>query len=577
MTFRICEKRQRVLDAAGHVLVIGGPGSGKTSIAIKKAVQRICHGLSPGQEVVFLSFSRAAVARVVEASKTQVPKEQQGQLGIQTFHSFFWEILRTHGYLLGAPRRLVLLLPHDEKVLSDGIGREDAGWSMWETERLRLFHEEGKVAFDLFAPMAADLLARSSLIRNLVSAQFPLIIVDEAQDTGPDAWRCIEILSGQSQIVCLADLEQQIFDFLPGVGPERVTQIRDRLNPLTEDLGGENHRSPNNEIVAFGNDILTCHVRGTPYKGVSSLGYSPKAEKRDGRIRASVGMLLRMIQEETGNPPESIALLASYDKGVTLISSALRSEPEIHHRVLFNEAPVALASRLTAFLLEPKGMGAENEDIAIALELLAAANRARGTKGTLILAKKLLLSADEVRLGSSKKRTNLLRALRAIILLLQSHRFSGDPGKDWLFVRYKLRDSGEETLRRVSHDLEYLMAFNRGRRISGNLSAIWSETGTYARARQALDSALAEEQILSGIDDLRGIHVMTMHKSKGKQFDGVVILRETHRSPFIWPNDKSPFPKSRKVLRVAITRAKHHVLILNPVFPNCPIISPHAL
>ena len=61
-----CNLREQLLDCRGHALVIGGPGSGKTTIALKKAVVRINEGLAPGQSVLFLSFSRAAVARMGE-------------------------------------------------------------------------------------------------------------------------------------------------------------------------------------------------------------------------------------------------------------------------------------------------------------------------------------------------------------------------------------------------------------------------------------------------------------------------------------------------------------------------------
>ncbi|WP_240538328.1 UvrD-helicase domain-containing protein [Rhodoferax sp. PAMC 29310] len=85
----ICALRQSLLDCNGHALVIGGPGSGKTTIALKKAVVRIRAGMTLGQSVLFLSFSRAAVARVGEATRQEVPKDQRGMLSMQTFHSFF--------------------------------------------------------------------------------------------------------------------------------------------------------------------------------------------------------------------------------------------------------------------------------------------------------------------------------------------------------------------------------------------------------------------------------------------------------------------------------------------------------
>jgi DNA helicase II / ATP-dependent DNA helicase PcrA len=115
----ICPQRQSILEEGGTILVTGGPGSGKTTIALAKARLVIERGLSPGQSVLFFSFSRAAVARAIEASKTQLPAAMQDKLSIHTFHSFFWRILKAYGYLLGAPKSLRLLMPHDEAAITD--------------------------------------------------------------------------------------------------------------------------------------------------------------------------------------------------------------------------------------------------------------------------------------------------------------------------------------------------------------------------------------------------------------------------------------------------------------------------
>lgn len=584
MTDPAPDPRQQVLDAEGHVLVLGGAGSGKTTIALRKAIRRIDEQLLPGQSVLFLSFSRAAVARIGQASKTEAPKEKQSQLAVQTFHSFCWELLRSHGYLLGAPKRLQILPPHDERALSGRVKPGSAEWAEWEEERDRLFRGEGKVVFDLFAPGVAELLARASLLRDLVARRFPLVIVDEAQDTGPDAWRCIEILAPFTQIICLADLEQQIFDHLPGVGPERIARIEEALKPLRVDLGAQNNRSAGTEIAAFANDILSGEVRGGPYTGVSKRIYDPKATPLVKLMRIAIGMIWQKIEKETGQPPDSCALLAPTGSSVARISAALSSgERPIPHKVLFDEAEALLASRLAAFLLEPKAVASHDADVAQCLELLAAVQRARGSKSALGQAANLLKWAEQAQQGK-KTKTIMVTTVDDLVAAARGLQLTGDPRKDWLLVKALLRASTHAGITAIAGHLDYLVAFNRGRRIAANLSAMWTSFGCYAKAREALDDALVEDQILSGAEDLTGIHVMTIHRSKAKQFDGVIIFREGRpvgpkawESSFVWRGDTHPHHRSRRILRVAVTRARRHVLILDPAYPVCPIISPFKL
>jgi DNA helicase-2/ATP-dependent DNA helicase PcrA len=92
-----------------------------------------------------------------------------------------------------------------------------------------------------------------------------------------------------------------------------------------------------------------------------------------------------------------------------------------------------------------------------------------------------------------------------------------------------------------------------------------------------LDAALAQDQLLSGGNDLYGIHVMTVHKSKAKEFDAVVILDDANSCPFLFCQEKPPYPRSRKLLRVGITRARYHVLLLTDLFKRTPLLDGHVL
>jgi len=445
-----------------------------------------------------------------------------------------------------------------------------------EARRRRLFHDEGRVCFDLFAPLALDLLTRARRIRDRVASRFPLILVDEAQDTGEQQWACVKTLAEKSQVVCLADLDQLIFDHLPGVGPERVQQIRIALNPLEIDLGDENNRSPGTEIATFAQDILHGKIRGSKYQNVSRFQFAPKAAARDKAIRQSVGIVSKAVHDTTGQPPQSIAVIASYGSGVAIISAALRQEKPIPHQVLFDEAFVMLASRVGAFLLEPKFSENRLADISLILDLLAEAHRAKGGKTALDQANKLAGWASKTR-DHGPPNVKLLKAIESLFGSLAQTAYIGNPHRDWIRVKRELRASCDDTLIAVASALDYLVAFNRGQRIAANLSDLWLATGNYAGARKALDDALTQDQLLSGMDKLHGIHVMNMHKCKGKQFDGVVLYRSQHQSPFVWKNDPAPYTRSRKVLHVAITRARAHVLVIDEASSSCPIIDPHTL
>lgn len=582
-----CPLRESVLACEGHVLVTGGPGSGKTTIALRKAVKRIRQGLAPGQSALFLSFSRAAVARILDAAKLEAKREERDQLSIQTFHSFFWSILKAHGYLLGAPGKLSLLLPQDERALNGGLDDEDEGWLEWLIERERLFHEEGRVAFDLFAPKAIELLSKSSHLLSSLARRHPIVIVDEAQDTGQFAWRCVELLAPSAQIVCLADLDQQIFDYLPGVGPERIAVIKAALQPLEVDLGTQNHRSPDSEILIFGNDILSGHARGAPYKGVSSLSYRPESPPPNWNhlLRRALAKLLSCLRAASDAPIRSVAILVANNRSALRMSNALNAlEPNIgkcvRHKLLFDEAEALLSARVAAFLLEPKVAAARELDVATAMELIAAARRASG-QGKAAVAK-LTEQVGKIRAGKTLN-INIVKALRALIAQLHGEGFTGDPARDWLTIKQSLRATGQAELLRVAAQLDFLVAFQRGHRISAGLSAEWLRDGAYTRARLALDQALAQEQILDGVEAPAGLQVMNFHKAKGKQFDGVIIVREARRtaesveSSFVWRGDAAPYPKSRKVLRVGITRARVHVLLLDPLWPACPLLKGHQL
>jgi DNA helicase-2/ATP-dependent DNA helicase PcrA len=98
--FELSEQKKQLIKTEGNLLVLGGPGSGKTTIALLKAKRIIEEeGIKRGQVVLFLSFARATISRVEEQVGVLISYKIRSHLEINTYHGFIWNLLKCHGYL----------------------------------------------------------------------------------------------------------------------------------------------------------------------------------------------------------------------------------------------------------------------------------------------------------------------------------------------------------------------------------------------------------------------------------------------------------------------------------------------
>ncbi|WP_419836886.1 3'-5' exonuclease [Streptomyces bugieae] len=92
----------------------------------------------------------------------------------------------------------------------------------------------------------------------------------------------------------------------------------------------------------------------------------------------------------------------------------------------------------------------------------------------------------------------------------------------------------------------------------------WDATSC-ADVAAAIRRALSNESLVVSRQDPADVSLMSMHRSKGKEFDGVIIVEGTYTSKLLdaeW--DAKRTDETRRLLRVSITRARHTVVFVRP-------------
>ena len=592
--------QKEVVQAEGNLIIEGGPGSGKTTVSIIKAEKIISEKIENGQKILFLSFSNAAVSRVIEAidEASIMSKEKRKSIEIDTYHSFFWKIIKTHAYLLGYPRKLNILLPsavavalseirsnYDKKLSDSEIERKEAR----EHEELkRIAKEDGLISFDLFSEIVLELLVRSKSIVNLLSNAYPFILLDEFQDTNSRQWEIIKLLGLRSILIALADPEQRIFDFI-GANPERLNQFKNIFSPTEFNFGSENHRSNGTDISLFGNDILTGKFRNSSYKGVNIIRYPPNTNQaylllKIQTIQARKRMLVAKKKEW------SVAVLVPTKKLVRVVSDIFRnpnSPAEIRHVAAIDMEGTILSAEIIAFLLQPlHSINNRNEFINLICNFFLGKGGSTPTKTDLSESAMLKRGMEQIIAAESKDgkmpKTVLSETLKTFHEII-SHKYSSDPDQDWLFVRHQLEKSKCKRLQKISEAARNIRILDRGTQLRDLLSENWRVNGNYTRAFEIVRQAFTQEHFSTSSKPEKGVIIMNMHKAKGKQFDEVIIFESwkirikgkdiSNSDRIVRMNSYSQdLTHAKQNLRVSVTRSKSMTTIMTSTFDSCILL-----
>jgi superfamily I DNA/RNA helicase/RecB family exonuclease len=255
--------QRRVVDhAGGPLLVLAGPGTGKTTTLVEAIVDRIDRRGARPDEILALTFSRKAAEQLRDRVTARLGRTMSTALS-STFHSFAYGLIRQYSpaelyeaplRLLSAPEQDVvlreLLTDHPESVAwpeslaralgTRGFAREvhavlsrarekgldgEALRALGEAEDLPEFVAAG-LFLDQYltnldsqgATDYADLIRRATIEaqahRDELRARIRAVFVDEYQDTDPGQVALLRALAGDGRdLVVVGDPHQSIYGF----------------------------------------------------------------------------------------------------------------------------------------------------------------------------------------------------------------------------------------------------------------------------------------------------------------------------------------------------------------------------
>jgi len=244
-------QREAVETISGPLLILAGPGSGKTRVITHRIAYlvKVC-GVSP-HSIMAVTFTNKA-ARAMEERLKQLIPGSAGGLTMGTFHAICARILRRDGQAIGVAPRFVIYDSDDQislikrsmqevgldpkqyapRAIASAIGAAKSrttapdayiqqGHSYFEEVVGRIYEryqkalaESSALDFDDLLMKAVQLFRSNPEVLSRYQKRYQHLLVDEFQDTNVVQYELVKLLAGGHDNICVVgDPDQSIYSW----------------------------------------------------------------------------------------------------------------------------------------------------------------------------------------------------------------------------------------------------------------------------------------------------------------------------------------------------------------------------
>lgn len=533
----------------GTTLINSGAGTGKSTVMVAR-MQTILWQY-PNAKVLMLTFSRKAALEL----KSRIGYTTNCQ--VSTFHSIAYHLLMANGF---SQYRIDTNEASRDQLISKLIGKADTtieqvvrslnrlSGTDAATEKIRAKYfkalsKNKMLTFDAMQPFALKLLLTKANVLHQLQSTWDFILVDEYQDTDEVQQKLIELMSAKANNVCaVGDVRQSIYSFR-GADPDIMSTFaaKAKVHNLTV-----NYRSTP-PIIGLANKIMPDEA---PLTAISSdlSSYPQYLTAIDEADEAShiIGQIKKLHRDG----------IAYKDMAILYRSSSLTET--ILPQLLEAEIPFSCKNHVNLKFLRQPYLGAIK---LINYALLPIEHNFKTIMPFLYLGKHLF---KDIKTLAKKESIDYLAAAQKLCLP---------------FFHLEYIASMANTISNISQTtapnaaIKALLKAGYGKYIGKALIPVmeaWCDELTdytnladFLNKLYSLQDQVKQIQAAAAKNHNDCVQLMTIHASKGLEFD-TVFLMGCYDGALPSSRDGSDPAEERRLLYVAVTRAKKHLYISYP-------------